>query len=173
MFEIHLAYAGSLVATEMLSHGGTLGVGFFPFRRLFIAASLKLYAPLTFENEALRIKLISRQVDVHAAARFLLSPFEIRLGLSYAVDFRSFSTAAVNDTIRPRKDDYNVIHSFVPFLFAAWTYRERIGIFGKTGASLATNETVFRIHRSNGELTEEFEPFDVKFVYQFGLVVRF
>ena len=65
-----------------------------------------------------------------------------------------------------------VLHSFVPFLSAAWTYRERIGVFGRLGASLAINETVFRIRRANGEPTEELEPYDVKLVYQLGLLVR-
>jgi hypothetical protein len=31
---------------------------------------------------------------------------------------------------------------------------------------------VFRIHRSDGEFTKEFEPFDVKLIYQLGLLVR-
>lgn len=171
--EIHAAYAGSFVATRMLSHGGTLGFGVFPLRRLFVAVSYSPYAPTTFSNEALRINLISRQVEAHAAARLFLSPLEIRLGVSYSADFRSFSTTAVGDTIYAREDGFNTIHSFVPFLFTAWTYRERIGIFGKIGASFAINETVFRIHRTSGEFTEELEPFDVKLVYQLGLLIRF
>ena len=170
--EIHLAYAGSFVATGMLSHGGTLGVGFFPVRRFFVAVSIGLYAPLAFSNEALRIELTSRQLEVDAAARLFMSPFEIRLGISYSADFRSFSTTALETTIRPRAAGTGGIHSIVPFLFAAWTYRERIGVFGKMGASLAINETVYRIRRVNGEPTEELEPFDVKLVYQFGLLVQ-
>ena len=171
-FEIHLAYAGALVAAGMPSHGGTLGVGLFPVRRLFVAVSFGLYAPASFSNDALRIELVSRQLEVQAAARLFVSSFEIRLGVSYSADLRSYSTTAVDDTIRPRAADTNAIHAIVPFLFAAWTYRERVGVFGELGASLATNETVYRIRRVSGAPTEELEPFDAKLVYQFGLLVQ-
>ncbi len=172
-FEIHLAYSGTLAAPAMPIHGGTLGAGLCPHRWIFAAVSLSLYAPATFSNEALRIRLVSRQIDVHAAARLLIRPLEIRLGVSYSVDLRSYSTTAVDETIRSRRDNYNGIHSFVPFLYAGWTYRERIGIFGRMGASLAINETVFRIRRADGNPTEELEPFDVKLIYQLGALVRF
>lgn len=170
--EIHAAYTGSLMAAEMLRHGGTLGLGVLPLRRLFASVSFSHFVPAAFSNEALRIQFISRQLEVEAAARLLRPPFEIRLGVSYSADFRSFSTTALQDTIRSRGDGFNAVHSFVPFLWAAWTYRDRIGIFGKVGASLAVNETVYRIRRASGELTEELEPFDVKLVYRFGLLVR-
>ena len=171
-FEIDAAYAGSLTAAEMLSHGGTLGFGGFPLRRLFVAVSYSHFAPTVFTNEALQIQLISRQLEVHAAVRLLPSPFEIRLGVSYCADFRSYSTTARDDTIHTRQDDFNAVHSLAPFLSIAWTYRDRIGIFGRAGVSLAFNETVFRIRRASGEYTETLEPFDAKLIYQFGLLVR-
>ncbi len=171
-FELQAAYAGALTANKMPTHGGILGVGAFPVRRLFLAVSFSLFAPTSFSNEALQIRLISRQLEVQAAVRLFPSSLEIRLGVSYCADFRSYSTTALDDTIRARDDGFNAVHAFVPFLFAAWTYRDRIGLFGKVGASLAVNETVYRIHRVSGEYTEEMAPFDAKLIYQFGLLVR-
>jgi len=94
------------------------------------------------------------------------------LGVAWSVDLRSYSPTSLSEEIDARSDGFVGVHSLVPFLFVAWTYRDRIGAFGRLGANLALNETVYRVTRSSGP-TEAFEPFVAKLFYQFGLIVHF
>ena len=167
--EIFMAYTGSFLATDLVSHGGTLGLGLFPIDRLVVAASFTQNWPERFVSEDLRLKVISRQIEVLAAGRISIHPIDVRLGVSWSVDLRSFSTTSLSETIDARPDGFISVHSLVPFLFAGWMYRARIGVFGRVGANLALNETVYRVSR-NGP-TKAFKPFFAKLFYQFGLVV--
>ena len=150
--------------------GGTLGLGLFPIDRLVVAASFTQNWPERFVSEDLRLKVISSQIEVLAAGRISIHPIDVRLGVSWSVDLRSYSTTSLAETIEARPDGFIGIHSLGPFLVLAWTYRERIGVFGRVGANLALNETVYRIARDGP--TETFEPFFAKLFYQVGFVVR-
>ena len=169
-FEIVAAYAGAVVATDMVSHGGTLGVGIFPVDRLSVAVSFTQNAPQRFSSDELRLKVISQQFEILAAGRMVVHPVDVRLGVSWSVDLRTLSTTARSEGIDARPDRFIGVHSLGAFLSAAWTYRGRIGVFGRVGANLALNETVYRIARTNGP-TKVFEPFVGKLFYQLGVIV--
>ncbi len=169
--EIFLAYSGAVLATDVVTHGGTLGIGLFPIERLVAATSFTHSTPQHFVNEELRLRVVSRQIEVLAAGRLLIRPVDVRVGIAWSADLRSLTTAPRTTTIDPRPDKSIWVHSLEPLLFAAWTYKDRFGLFGRIGVSLALNETVYRVTRFEGP-TGAFTPFIAKWSYQFGLLVR-
>jgi hypothetical protein len=168
--EVFAAYAGSYFAADMFTHGARLGLGFLPLDHLVIAASFTQNFPLKMKNEELRLKIISRIMEVSLAGRLLLSPVDIRLGLAWSIDVRSFSTTSLAQRIEAEPDGFNGVNALTPFFSMAFIFAERIGLFGRLGASLAMNETVYKIERYNTD-TEALAPFFVKLTYQFGVII--
>ncbi len=170
-FEIFAAYEGALVTADKVSHGIALGLGFLPKERIVVSLSFAQNLKERFENNALRLDVTSRLLDLLFAFRLWTRPVDIRLALSWTVDFRSLSTNTKTEGVSARPDDFIAVHSLVPALFAAWLYRERVGLFGRVGASIALNETVYRI-KQEGDYVVAFSPFIVKFLFQFGIIVQ-
>lgn len=168
--ELAMAYSGTLVAPQMVSHGGTTGLGVFPVERLVVGASVVLSYPQKFVDEELRLRAFSVQLEITAAGRLLIRPVEIRLGLAWFADFRSLAAESRSDTIEPRPEKRITVYSLVPFFCLGWAYRDRFGPFGRLGASLSLNETTYRVSRE--EPTDAFEPYLVKLFFQVGFFIR-
>ena len=127
--------------------------------------------PITVRTEEYELTLVSRNVEISTAARLVMNVIELRLGAAWSIDLRSFSARFTSETIDAAPDGFKGINTLVPFISAAWIFSERIGIFASLGASIALNETSYRIDRISGE-TEELVPFLVKFSYQLGLIIQ-
>ncbi len=171
-FEMAAAYTGALVAADTFSHGITLGLGILAAKRWVVAASFTQNLKQQLTGESLRLDIISRQLEVLAAARVAMRPLDVRLGICWSMDFRSLVTTAKVDSINPRQNDLVVVHSLVPMLSVAWLYRDRIGLFGRVGASLGLNEAVYKIKiHPEGEI-DAFSPFVAELNFQFGLMIH-
>jgi hypothetical protein len=169
--ELFAAYSGSLFTAGDVTHGVTaVGVGLFPIERMAVAASFTQSWPLRFVNDELRLLVQSQQFELLAAGRIIVRPFDVRLGLAWSADRRSYSTTSRSDTINPFPDGTIWVHSLVPFVYTAWTYHERVGLFARVGAGIALNETVYSVKRDVVS-TKAFAPFNAKLCYQFGFVV--
>lgn len=169
--EIHLAYAGTVTAPKVMSHGAMLGLGYFLVDHLQIGVSFTRSLPLGISTEDVRLKIITRQIVFFAAARISIHPVDIRLGIAWALDLRSFSTTPLSPTIAARPAGLKGVHSLVPFVLATWFFSQNFGIFGRLGAGFALNETMFRVNGSNNS-SAVFEPYAVKLAFQLGLVIQ-
>lgn len=169
--EIFAAYAGTLIAPSQVAHGVRLGLGFLPLQHLVVSASYTQGIPVQHNTGALRLTVISRHIDVPVAGRFLLGPMDLRMGIAWSVDLRTYSTQSRNDGIEARPDDLLAVFALAPFVSAAWKFSERIGLYCRLGAEISVNEKTSKI-AGQGEDAAVWEPFVVKFAYQFGLLVQ-
>lgn len=170
-FEISAAYAGSLFATELVTHGVCLGLGVHPFEHFVLGASFTQNGPLRVETDEYRLTLMSRNVEVSTTGRLLINSLEIRLGVAWTMDLRSISTTFISEKIEAKPDDFKGVHSLLPFVSLAWNFSEIIGIFGRVGAGFALNDTIYKMERIDGD-TDEIVPFSAKFSYQLGLLIQ-
>lgn len=169
--EIFAAYAGSYFAADQVTHGIRLGLGVLPIHRLVIAASFIQNVPLTMETEDFQLTIHSRMVEVSAAGRVLIASAEIRLGLSWSIDLRSSSTASLSPQLDAQPDGFRGLNALIPFVSATWFFTERMGLFGNLGASVALNETVYKVEGLEGREVAV-SPFLAKLTYQCGLLVQ-
>lgn len=170
-FEFFAAYSGSFFASGSVTHGVLSGLGFFPIAPLALAISFTQGLPIRLETDAVQFAILARQLEVTAAGRLSTHPIDLRIGVSWSADLRSYSTASVSETIGARGDGFTAVYSLVPFVSAAWVFSERIGLFGRVGVNLALNETIYKINQDEVD-TLVLEPFIAKLMYQFGLVVQ-
>ena len=165
------AYAGALFAAGAVTHGGRLGLGVLLLDHLVIAASFTPNLPLTLETEGIRLRVVSRIVEVSAAGGIWLNPVGLRLGVSWSIDLRSYSVTSLAERIEAQPDGLNRVNALTPFVSVEWGFSDNIGVFGRVGADIALNETVYTITRADHEV-EAVVPFVTKLVYCLGLVIR-
>jgi hypothetical protein len=169
--EIFAAYAGSYFAADLVTHGIRLGLGVLPIHRLVMAASFIQNVPLTMETEDFQLTIRSRMVEISAALRLWIASAEIRLGLAWSIDLRSSSTASLSAQIDAEPDGFRGLNALIPFVSATWFFTERMGLFGNLGASIALNETVYKVEQLEGREVAV-SPFLAKLTYQCGLLVQ-
>jgi hypothetical protein len=125
---------------------------------------------MRFEYETLKLTIVSRSVDITIAGRISVNSFDFRTGLSWSMDFRSFSTTPLSDRFEAEPDGLRVVNALVPFVSAAWVFHDRVCVFGRVGTSLALNETNYGTDRE-GKSTQLLEPFFAKLVYHLGAML--
>ncbi len=170
-FEIVAAYGGVLFVADRIINGGCLGMGVRPIKNLVIAAAFTMNVPLSFKTEEYRLIIESRNVEVSTAAVINTKSFDIRFGAAWTIDLRSFSTTFSAETIEKKPDGFKGVNSLLPFVSAELKFNERVGIFGRVGASFALNDTVYKIERPE-TVTEELVPFTAKFTYNLGFIFK-
>ena len=168
-FEIFAAYAGALFAENTVTHGACLGFGVRPTSFIVLAASFTQNGPVAVRTEEYELDILSRNVEVSLAGRLRRKRFELRLGIAWSVDLRSFSSSFSAETVDGVPDGFHSVQTILPFIAAAWRFTERIGLFTRIGANIALNETAYKIDRLETD-TEELLPFRVKLAWQLGLM---
>ena len=169
--EIFGLYAGTYFSSSLAAHGMKLGVGVAPIDRLVIGVSYTQNFPLTFEDKMLQFTVISRNVEVACAGRLSLNPVDIRLGVAWSIDIRSYSTVSLSDDVSAARDGFKGVNSVIPFVSIGWIFKERIGIIGRLGANLAVNESIYQVQHGE-ERVDAVVPFVAKLSYQLGLIVQ-
>ncbi len=174
-FEIFAGYAGSFFAKDAVMHGGKFAVGFLPIRHLIITASFAHSFPFEIAGPKLRLTIISRIVGVSAAGRWVRDPFDLRLGVSWSIDIRSFSTEVIAENLAPFPGGTKGVQSVMPFFSATWIVTERLGLTGSMGAALGINDTQYEVARPDGAdeptSTPVMTPFVAKLTYQLGIII--
>ncbi len=169
--DMSAAYTGSLFAAGVVTSGIGIGVGVRPTRHFIITASFIQNFPLELATREYRLTITSRDIEVSAAGRMWVGTVGFLLGVAWSMDLRSFSTTFGPPTIRPISEGPTGIHALIPHVSVEWRVHQKIGLFALMGASIALNETVYKVDRIESE-TEELRPFFVKLRYQVGLVIH-
>jgi hypothetical protein len=170
--ELFAVYAGSYFVSSQVTHGVRMGFGILPTDRVAVSISYTQNLPAEWENERYRLTLTPRNIEVSAAGRMLVGPVDVRLGIAWSVDLRSYSTASFSSSVSARSGKFQAIQSLVPFVTATWTFLDRFGIVTGVGANLAVNERIYKISRDDGTEVAVLRPFIAKLTYQLGLVVH-
>jgi hypothetical protein len=170
--ELQIAYTGTYFADGMVAHGGLLGIGVPPMERLVLTAAFFQFFPQEADNEQLRLRLVSRGVQITAAGIVVSGDWELRLGLAGSVTFSSYSPQSRVDSVDAAAEGLSMVWALMPFISAARLFSDRVGIFALLGANVALSESDYRIEDA-GRITTVLSPFTAKLTWRFGLTVRF
>ena len=170
--EVASAYAGVYFARNVVTHGARLSLGMLPVEQLVITASYIQSLPMRMTQDAVRLTVVSRFIEVSVSGQILLDPIALRLGVAWSIDLRSFSATSVDDRSVPEPDGVKGVNVIMPFVSAIWIFAERIGVFARVGAGLSIDETDFGIKRADITTDVFVEPFFAKLTYQLGIVLR-
>ncbi len=175
--ELYAAYSGVLFAKDAFGHSVRPGIGFIVKQYWVFNAQFRLMLPLQFEDEWATLTVSSRTLLVSVQGRFRIKKggFELRPGVAYTVDFRSFSTSGKRGTTGVASFDaasgFRAVHGICPFVSAALFFQNRFGLFIEGGADIAVNETTYTINL-NERPTPLAAPYTVKASVQAGIVIR-
>ena len=169
--ELFADYSGTLFSKETVSHGVQMGVGFLPSDHIALGMSYTQVMPPAWETDRYRLTLRPRIIDASLAARFVSGALDVRIGVAWSVDLRSFSAASEVEDITPRPGAMEDIHTLGPFVRFLWTFVGRVGVVVGLGANIALNERSYRISRDDETMDTVLKPFLTKFNWQVGLVV--
>ncbi len=170
-FEISAAYAGSLFAAGTVTNGGCLEIGFRPLSHFIVAASFTQNTPITIRTDEYQFSILSRNIEVSTAGRFLMGSVEMRFGVAWYVALSSFSATFMSSTIERSPDGFKGVYNLMPFVSVVWRFSDRIGLMGRAGAAFAINENDYKIRRIEGA-TDVLTPLLVKMTYQLGLIIE-
>lgn len=170
-FEFSAGYAGDLFASEQFRHGVSAGLGGFVTRHVIFAAAFIWYVPTSLRTDEFELTIQSRTVDVSVAARWDLSPLELRIGAAWQIDFRSVSVKSRAVDFYAAPDEFRAVNTGMPFIAAVWNLNRFVSVMGRIGAGFAVNDTVYKIQRSDGD-SGELSPHHVRLSYFLGLIIR-
>ncbi|MBN2341894.1 MAG: hypothetical protein JXR45_10400 [Deltaproteobacteria bacterium] len=169
--ELSASYAGSLFAENVITHGVNIGLGVRPGSSVIVGAAFRPTVPIARETDEYRLTVSLPCAEVAVAREWMGKVFDFRLGLAWAIDFRSFSFSSRSDTIDASPAGFKAVHALVPFISAGWRLSETIGFFFRVGAGIALNDTTYQLDRNDG-MTDELAPYPVRFQYQSGLNIQ-
>jgi hypothetical protein len=170
--DIFAVYSGSLFAGRRVLHGAGGGLGFLPTEHIALTVAYSQYLASTLVTEQCKLSLTSRNIETSIAGRLAASFLDLRLGLAWSVDVRSYSMKSNAEAISPRPGGVNGIHSVTPFATAVWILSNRFGIVTGLGANIAVNPKTYKLLRSDDSEVLLLVPFRAKLTWRLGLIVQ-
>ena len=170
-FELSAAYAGVVFARNLFGHGVRFGLGLFPIRHLMIGVSFQLTFLNTVTGELADLTVHARTLRAYLAGRWIARHTELRVGLSYTVDLRSYTARPRMEGVTVPPSKFRGVHSICPSFTVIRLLGVRLGLFLDLEGDIAVNETDYTIE-IDGIESVSLSPWTAKFGIQAGFLIQ-
>ncbi|MBN2717609.1 MAG: hypothetical protein JXX14_17285 [Deltaproteobacteria bacterium] len=170
--ELFAAYSGSVFADRTFTHGVQAGLGFLLHSKYVAGIAFTQNSTLTFETNAYRFSVMTRDISAGMARRVVRGPLEFRAGLEWRTSLHSYANESVDGSISIQRPESGAIHSVTPSLSGGWVFKTGFIMILRLGSGIALNEKKYLISRAAAAPDVVLKPYIVKPMLQLGLIIQ-